>query len=759
MNPRLFVPVYALTLLISAALLFSVQPMFSKLILPLLGGTPQVWNTAMLFFQLCLLGGYAYAHGMSRFLSMKAQALVHVALLLLFLLVLPFGIPEGWSPPRDHDPTIWQLSLMAMTVGGPFFILAGSAPMLQRWFSLSGHKDADNPYFLYGASNLGSLSALLAYPVIIEPLLNLPDQAMAWKYGYIALMAFTVFAALAVWTSVPKEKFSTLKNTLVQAISWKLRAHWLLLAFIPSSLMLGVTMFITTDIATVPLLWIMPLALYVGSFILAFAKKPLMSSKQLAFVFALSLIALMGLKVAFNYISLNPALLISLHLTVFFLAALLCHSELAKAKPDASRLTEFYLFMSLGGALGGFFNAIIAPQLLLIPIEYGLMLAAAAFMRFSNEPEHSLKNMIAHLKRQNSDLFFGLSAFMVYVIIIVAYFNFNMAQSILAATSATIIGGCLLLLAHTRWTFALMIAFLLATFPLGFFWGQNLFKKIIYQDRNFFGVAKVIDMQANERVLLHGTTNHGAQSQNEKFRLTPLSYYSEKSPLNDAMLYFNRKSGPQNVGVIGLGIGVTACFAKQGRHYDFFEIDPEIAAIAENKDLFTFLSDCKSPYEIILGDGRLTIAEKPEKHYDFIIIDAFSSDNIPVHLLTTEALSLYMQKLKDGGAIVMNISNNFLDLEPVLAENAKALDVLSYSHINVGGKFEGTDISYYPSHWMVLTKSKTFGTFLEDKGWTEGIFREGVKPWSDQYSNILSVLGDRSGSIRYGIIMNTQKKK
>ena len=419
------VPVYSLTLLFSAALLFSVQPMFSKMVLPLLGGTPQVWNTAMLFFQLMLLGGYAYAHGTTRFLSIRAQAVLHIVLLAIFTIVLPIAIPPDTIPPTQSDPTLWQLGLMITTVGGPFFVLAGSAPMLQRWFSASGHKDSDNPYFLYGASNLGSMTALLAYPVLIEPFLNLAGQSYSWMIGYFTLIALTTVSIITVWNNpAAKHAPKTISDDLQSPITWPMRFKWLVLAFIPSSLMLGVTTYITADIASVPLLWILPLALYVATFIIVFARKQIISLKSTTSIQAVLLVVLLSQKIAFA--SVSPYLLIGIHMAVFFFSALTCHMELARSRPNARHLTEFYLIMSIGGAIGGFFNAIIAPQYLVVPIEYGLALVLACFARYAGNtgaaliPSFEKVKTTIHQKKLDAIASPGFIGALVVVLITVA---------------------------------------------------------------------------------------------------------------------------------------------------------------------------------------------------------------------------------------------------------------------------------------------------------------------------------------------------
>ncbi len=755
MTFRLYTPVYALTLLFSAALIFSVQPMFSKMVLPLLGGTPQVWNTAMLFFQLCLLGGYAYAHGTTRFLSIRVQAILHLVLLAIFILVLPFAIPEDWVPPVDKDPTLWQLSLMAITVGGPFFVLAGSAPMLQRWFSATDHPDADNPYFLYGASNLGSMTSLLAYPVLIEPFMTLSLQAHSWMLGYFALIGFTVLSALLVWKSVPplKQMAGAIAKNDDHAVTWHMRGRWVLLAFIPSSLMLGVTTFITTDIASVPLLWILPLAIYVGTFILVFARKPLLSEKLITTIFEFIIIVMIVQMVGMYNEKINPALLITLHLSVFFFAALLCHTLLAKSRPPTSHLTEFYLLMSFGGALGGVFNALIAPKFFITPIEYGLILGICVFVRYIDDPAQyfkpSLNKLTESFRNNGLNTVFTLKGMSVVTIIIASIFAFGIPSKTIFMSAAVLILISLLLLSLNRWLFGAAAVFTLALFPLGFHWGQHNFTDIIHRDRNFFGVIKVANTTNHERILLHGTTNHGAQALEDKFRLTPLSYYSHESPINDLFSYYDKKRGKQEVGIIGLGIGVTACFSKDKRHFDFYEIDAEIAEIAQNPDYFTYLSECGSPYDIILGDGRLTIVDKPEKHYDVILADAFSSDNVPIHIITKEALEMYLSKLKDGGALILNVSNNYIDLEPVVAATAQDIGIASLARISNGGTLEGSNIKYYPAHFIVLSKSKALMNHLRAQNWTEGMLRDGVKPWTDQYSNIVSVLGNKIAVKRY----------
>ncbi|MCB1651560.1 MAG: fused MFS/spermidine synthase [Alphaproteobacteria bacterium] len=747
---RLYVPVFALTLLLSAALLFFVQPMFSKMILPLLGGSPQVWNTAMLFFQVALLAGYAYAHGTSRLLGVRTQSLLHIFLLLCFIAVLPLTLPEGAIPPAEQDPTLWQLSVMALSVGGPFFVLAASAPMFQRWFAVSDHRDAHNPYFLYGASNLGSVSALLAYPVLAEPLLNLSQQSNLWMFGYFALIICAVCSALMVW---PKASFfnhvHAHLNNNAQPVTWRQRAEWIVLAFIPSSLMLGVTNFITTDIASMPLLWVIPLTLYIGTFILVFSRKTFVSNDILAIVqgvlLALFALSLFATKPAHSFS------IIFLHLLLFFVSAWMCHSLLVSKKPHAAHLTEFYLLMSLGGALGGFFNAIIAPQIFTYVWEYPLVLVASAFCRFGGQrtplfPDERRKNLLYY------------AGVVCFAVILACFYLWGTHSKVLSP----ILGlGCFFVLVfyiNTRWIFAVLVACLVLVHPPGLALGPSV--DILDSSRNFFGVLKVVDSRKPPiRMLMHGTTNHGIQSTDPQYRLERLSYYSKFSPLADVFSYFDARDGQQKVSVLGLGTAATACYTKEGRFFDFFEIDPDVVKIAEDPKYFTYLSDCGSPYQIILGDARLKISEQLDHTYDLIILDVFSSDNIPIHLLTAEAIRIYQSKLKNNGVLLFHISNNYLDLEPVLAATAQMIDVPSFARVTGGGKIEGIGLPYYPSHWVIMSSADDFLSYLRDQKWSESLTSPSIRSWSDHYSNILSVIGNKTIEKRIEILKEEKRAR
>lgn len=737
---NLYVPVFATTLLLSAFLLFLIQPLYGKMILPLLGGSPSVWNTAMLFFQTLLLAGYAYAHGTARLLSVRTQAILHIILLAVFLFVLPIAIPDDWIPPVDRNPTFWQLGVMAATVGGPFFILSASAPIIQHWFSFTPHKDADNPYFLYASSNLGSMTSLIAYPFLIEPFLGIVDQSVKWSFGYSLLIAFILLSALFVWKHAPKQtkkdkEKAAQKLQDTEVITHKRRAIWILLAFLPSSLMLGVTTYITTDLASVPLIWIVPLALYVGTFIIVFARKPWITYGASLKIQAILLVLLFA--TISSGLIIDDSVKFIMHLIAFFFCALTCHFELARLRPHAGHLTQFYLFMSIGGALGGTFNALIAPTLFSLPIEYAMVLAAAVFVRYiSSEEKHTRKQL-------TDELILGVAISTPIVVIpvlmsqsefMINHPNFN-AACLLVVLFATVFA--LLVVSQKRWVFAMCAVIIIMAHPPGGVWTST---DILHTSRNFFGVLRVGDTKLDTRWMIHGITIHGTQAKAEEHRLKPLAYYTKYGALYEGFQLADSRDGAQKIGVLGLGIGTVACYQREGRYFDFYEIDPDVAKIAEDPEYFTFLSDCGSPYEIILGDARMTVKDKPDGSYDVMFIDVFSSDNIPIHVITKEAIALYDQKLKEDGFILMNISNRFLDLQPVLARIAESLGFMAFGKISAAGKLPDTNLRYTAASGAVLTRSEEDAQALLNMGWKRLKTEEKIKLWTDDYSNIVSVL-------------------
>lgn len=724
---RLTVPIYAITLILSAFLLFSVQPIFAKMILPLLGGSPSVWNIAMVFFQAMLLAGYAYAHGTSYYLTLRTQTIIHIALLLAFATFLPFGLPSDLHP--VGNPAFWQIGIMLTVVGAPFFIISASAPMIQRWFSASGHPDAVNPYFLYAASNIGSMAALLSYPVIVEPGLTLNMQSIAWTGGYQILIILTAICAVLVWNKNVKDSS---KDSGAVSIPVKMKLIWMGLAFIPSSLMLGVTTYITTDLASIPLLWIIPLSLYLLTFILVFARRTLVTMDYAVSLFSAFLVLLVFFESARIFD--KKAIMIFMHLAVFFFASLLCHKKLADMRPAASNLTGFYMYMSLGGVLGGIFNALIAPVLFVVPLEYALVLCGVLFVRgycfMPDRMNFSCPDFSALIRMKKT--------WIIAATILLVPVCFITRQPYLIIITSFIIIIAMLLLRTRPMGFALLGSFLLLTHANVTVMNDS---KILDLRRNFFGVLQVNEV-GDERNFLHGTTLHGSQPIDPEHRLTQLTYYNPHGPLGDLFKILDKNKAPQKIAAIGLGVGTVSCYSHKGRSFDFYEIDPDVVKIAEDKSLFTYLSDCGSPYTVTLGDGRLMLDRVPDATYDTIILDAFSSDNIPMHLLTLDAFRIYMAKVKAGGVIAINISNRFLNLEPQIAALSQETHVPAVIRYSRSGDIaEGSDLRYTASLWVVFTPNPDILIPLRQTGeWSPARLGPGHRVWTDDYANIITSL-------------------
>lgn len=717
-------PVFSATLLLSAFLLFIVQPMVGKMILPMLGGSPQVWNTAMLCFQALLLGGYAYAHITTRFLGIRAQAVLHIVLLCGCLAILPIAIPASWPAPDTNHPILWQLTLIMAIAGAPFFILAGSAPMLQRWFFVSGSPGASNPYFLYAASNLGSMLALLGYPLVAEPLLTLHEQSEAWKAGFFILIVLTALAAALSGKDTP----SIPKDDVTFSAPFPLKLKWLVLAFLPSSLMMGVTTYITTDLAAVPLLWVLPLSLYVLTFILVFAnhtffKIQSLTKAHLALILAVVCMPLLNSQP-------DNLILILAHLILFFVCAMLCHTELARLRPPASGLTEYYLILSLGGVLGGIFNVLIAPKIFPLPYEYPLILALVAFVRFDSDQKQKLT--LQFLTRNSLRNFIPLAI----IAISSALAAINYGKPSLPFFLILPAAAALTFIFRERAAYGIGVLIMLACHP-GVPW--NKLKNLEALERNFFGVSYVTSESGKIRILYHGTTAHGSQALVDPYKLVPLGYYYTQGPVGDIFNILSKKSSPQKIAALGLGVGNIACYTGKNRSFDFYEIDPAVPKIAQNPRLFTYLSECGSPYTIIMGDARLNVRNAPDQTYDMIFLDVFTSDNIPVHLLTSEAFDIYKRKLRHGGIIVSHISNRFFSLTDVI--RAAGHEIGATVLFKNGKKVSIMDpyIYAYPSVYAVLLTDPADISAFQKAGW-KSIDAPLIRPWTDDYANILHSL-------------------
>jgi hypothetical protein len=769
---------FAITLFISAFLLFLVQPMVGKMILPSLGGTPAVWNTCMVFFQAVLLAGYAFAHQSVSWLGPRRQAVLQIVLLLAPLAVLPIAIDTSAVPSTDN-PVPWLSWRLLLGVGLPFFVVSTSAPLLQRWFSETGHVAGKDPYFLYSASNLGSLLALLAYPTLVERALPLASQSRMWMWGYVLLAVMVASCAIGLWRSsrspgsgVPgagpaaapgSEKGSAAPEQL--GVGRCLR--WVMLAFVPSSLMLGLTTFITTDLAPVPLLWVIPLALYLLTFVWVFGRRPPIRHERLVRVFPFVMVPMTMLTILGDVG--GKLALLPLHLVVFFLVGLVCHGELAADRPSPARLTLFYLLMSVGGVLGGLFNAVVAPLVFDSVVEYPLVMALACLLagwravssrRDSARTEAAIgmrsDRRGAAQRRQPSAVSEPRSAtasiyldFTVPLLLGAAPIGLIYALLVANAwspwleASAILVLTVLCLLLWKRWIrFSLTFAVILLGLYLC---SQTYGRKILYAGRDFYG-PKEVEMVASggqqRHVFLHGNTLHGVQWTSPSRRKIPTSYFHPSGPAGDVFWARSGPSGPPaQVAILGLGAGAMAAYAKPGQHFTFYEIDPEVERIARDPELFTYLRDCRGTTDVVLGDGRLTLSRAPNGRYGLILLDAFSSDAIPTHLLTREALRLYLSKLDEHGFLVFQVTNRYLNLPPLLAALAQDAGLICRSRHDPVIAPEDLMMAKDASQYVVLARRvEDLGALAANPEWKEIRPVEGSGVWTDQYTNIFRLL-------------------
>ncbi len=716
---------FTLAVFLSAALLFVVEPMFGKLVLPLLGGSPAVWITCMLFFQGALLLGYLYAHLGPRWLGVRRHAALHIGLLLLCVLLLPLGVAETHGAFRLEQPNLWLLWVLALSLGAPFVLLSSTGPLLQVWFSHSSHPEADNPYFLYAASNAGSLLALLSYPFLIEPGIPLKGQATLWSLGYLVLVALVAVAAVYQTRRAPIGEAAAVVHLSWPRIGARTVLRWVLLAFVPSSFFLALTTYVTTDVAAVPLLWVVPLVLYLLSFTIVFARRPMIAHAVLVRWQPVGLIALAVID--FWGPSGSAPWLLPLHLIVFFVTALVCHGELAATKPPAARLTEFYLCIAVGGLLGGVFNALIAPALFDSVLEYSLTLLAACAVR----PWPSGRPSPRHI---GWDL--ALIAFACVLLVATRVGIGDRPALGPAVIASALVAMICLRMSRNPTRFALAIS---AVVIAGLVLGATR-SGVLLKERNFFGVREVQEDSRNQmRILMHGTTKHGGQSTDPARRREPPSYHNRQGPLGDVFRALPSIAG-RRIAVIGLGTGAMAAYAGAGEEWVFYEIDPDIARVARDARYFTYLQDTPARVEVILGDGRLSLAQAPDRSYDLIFIDAFSSDAIPTHLLTHEALSVYRSKLSEKGVLVLHLSNRYLDLEPVLGRLVQAAGIAGLIRENTGRTRELLESGGDPSIWAaVASRVSLLGTLEGDKRWRPLRVREGITLWTDDFSNVFSV--------------------
>ena len=737
---------FAFTLLVSSILLFVVEPMLARMVLPLLGGAPAVWNTCLVFYQAALLAGYVYAHVSGKYLGPRRQAALHLALLGLACIVLPLSVSAAWSPPVNANPTPWLLAVLAASVGLPFFALSASAPMIQSWFARTGHAHAADPYFLYASSNLGSLIGLLGYPLVLERVLTLRGQSVWWAAGYGLLMLLTLGCAIAMWrrrAAAPAQADAPASDAGVEdrPVTWRRRLRWVALALVPSSLLLGVTTFMSTDVAALPLLWAIPLSLYLLTFVLVFARRRILPHALMVGTQPLLLVFLAGAFFLGGLQSSQVAPMLALSLLAFFVTAMVCHGELANDRPHRRHLTEFYLWLSVGGVAGGVFNALLAPLIFTDVFELPLMLAAACLVRPALQPRFPWLGRIE----------WALFLIVVPVGLVTAAairWQESVGRHIprlaeLPVDSAiqwTVIamlavGGVALLLQYRPIRFGLAVIALLA---IGRLCNEQELRPL-YVERSFFGILRVEhDSDYGANILVHGRISHGMQSTDPDKRGEPLTYYHRKGPAGQIFRALDKRLS--EIGVVGLGTGSLAAYGRTGQRITFYEIDPAVEKIARDRRFFTYLADCRARVEVVLGDARLQLAHRPRRHFDLLVIDAFSSDAIPVHLVTREALRLYFERLSPRGVLALHISNQHLDLSPVLGNLAADAGLAALICEDDDG--EGPDCDKFASTWVVLARSRAhLETLTTSADWSHLPPSPGRRLWTDDFSNIIDVLG------------------
>jgi hypothetical protein len=810
--------IFTITTFISALLLFSIQPLFAKMVLPILGGAPSVWAVALCFFQGALLAGYSYAHYLNRHLATRYAGFVHLGIAALAMLALPIGLPSGWREPPPGDPYFWQLGLFTVAIGLPFLAVAANAPLLQAWFARTGHPDGRDPYFLYAASNLGSLIALLGYPFVLEPAFGLTALSQFWTIGFVVLwLAIAVcFFTLNQLGGTNNEPAAALEPDAADAAppAWPDRLSWIGLAMVPAALLTAYTTHIATDVASAPLIWVLPLSLYLLTFVLVFRDRPIvlvpvavalaittylmLRSFGIAYLHVLIplpvlLVAAAGVTAAFVWVYLNgttpprkwllwaqlAAVVLALlqlsqtrhdtwiisaatGVAAFFLSGMVAHRTLYESRPAARYLTQFYLFMSLGGVLGGLFAALIAPRLFSEVLEYPILLALTLACRPGVNVVALFQSTLALVGQAIGARTPPLWKHKVADRQELLKFWVLVACGILAVYWLPSIGQ------KIGWSFGeygpaavLALAFGIAVIALSQFPARQLVAGLLMclavvalpssvkrgdAQRSYFGVYRVSESADGEfHVLTHGTTLHGAQRVRDSngqpvLNTTPTTYYYPKSPMAKSIevvrARLEAKGEKGRYGVVGLGTGSLSCYAKEGERWRIFEIDPVVIGISSNPRNFSFLANCQPNPDIVIGDARLTLAKEPSASYDLIIVDAFSSDAIPVHMLTADAMKMYADKLKPEGVVVLHISNRYLDLDSVLGANQPLVPELHgvlLSDDEADGSYASTtsSVGVFSKSADVIKQFRALNSASE-------LVPGRMRGWTDDYSDILA---------------------
>ncbi len=727
--------IFTVTSVLSAFLVFFIQPVVAKLALPVLGGIPAVWSGCMLFFQVMLLAGYLYAHTIGSRCSLKQQSAIHISLLLLVVWLFPVTFDGADAIDSVFSPLTWLLMMLFYSVGLPFFVISASAPLLQKWFSLTDHPDAKNPYFLYAASNVGSMAALLSYPIAIEPFIGLLAQVRWWEIAVTVLCALFFAVVFFLWRHkrTDSDDSCDVQTEIEQNVTidyrpvnmWR-RGNWVLLSFVPASLLYGVTSYISTDIGSAPLLWVIPLALYLTTFIMVFAKQP--RGIDLATELHLPIVGVLLCLISLQAVTYTAVLFV--HLIGLFFISLSVHGQLSKSKPAPHHLTEFYLWMSVGGLLGGIFNTLVAPFIFNDIYEYLIILLLSCFLRVSR------KEILVQWK-QHGVMIVGIALVGIAATLTLISSaseamigKFNVVAIWMAGISAIIIFASYNRFKEKAAAYTLSLMLLTVTLFVIKYYNHD----VLIQERGVFGVNKVIyNEKSNINMFVQGTTLHGMQSLDGENRLNPISYYSS---LLELFKVQSETMADVPVATMGLGIGTIACYGKEGQVFDMFEIDPIVKRIATDHNFFTYMRDCPPEIRVILGDARQKMSEQKDGRYGLIVIDAFSSDAIPTHLITKEAIKMYLEKLVPGGLIAVHISNRHIEFRPVLAALADNLEIKGIQRFYMP-KHENELAE--PSIWALLARSDKPLELLmaQENGWEQLPKPDKRYVWTDDFSNII----------------------
>ncbi len=667
----------AVTIFLSAFLLFQIQPMIAKMILPWFGGSAALWITAMLFFQTALLGGYLYAHWSVRKLTPRTQAILHAALLGLSILLLPITPSLSWKPAGNEDPIFRILGLLTVSVGLPYFLLSTTSPLIQAWH-VRKHKTA-LPYRLFALSNLASLLGLLAYPVLIEPRVTLRGQSLVWSAAYL------VFAALGIIAAIASRRAETVTVEAVQGAASVLQEYrppkrrdrilWLLLAACASTMLLAITNHLTQNVASIPFLWVLPLSLYLLSFILTFDFERFYHRKTFLWLLALSL---GGMAYGLSHWNshTNLRIVIPAFCAGLFFVCMFCHGELVRRKPSARYLTSFYLMLSAGGAVGGVLVGVVAPKVLPGYFELPIAMIACA-------------------------------------ILTLVMLDYRRDRITIAASFA--VAAAVLLASNAYWSSYKNSARVMA--------------------RNFYGGLRVNEYESGtddeNRMLVHGSVDHGMEFTKPGRRQEHITYYSPESGVSLAIRYL--RHSPMRMGVIGLGAGSLASFAEPGDVVRFYEINPLVEAIARSE--FFYLSECRGKAEVVLGDGRLALEREPAQNYDLLVADAFSGDAVPVHLLTTQAIEVYFRHLKPTGILAINITNTHLELAPVIEKLAATLG----KHLVIVTNKPDDERKCHRARWA-LVSSKPITSPVILAAAEKPAAHPDLRVWTDDYNNLFQIL-------------------